>query len=102
MNLERLLPILFIAMLLAGTASVADHVSSQVVVEQGLGLNRSTTLTIKIVFLGINSNQLNTTYLTSSLVVPSIKYQAVIAGPLNTGVIYNFNYQTSFANSSTV
>jgi hypothetical protein len=101
MNLARPLAFGFIILLLTLTVSLGNPQPSQAVLEQGFGLNRSTNLTIKIVFLGINANQLNTTYLTSSVVVPWVKYQAVIAGPLNTGVIYNFNYQTSFADSST-
>jgi hypothetical protein len=31
-----------------------------------------------------------------------LKYQAILAGPLNTGVIFNFNYQLTFADNSTV
>jgi hypothetical protein len=101
MILARFLPIVLIILVSTSMISVGHPESFQSVTEQGFGLSRSTTLTIKIVFLGINANQLNTTYLTSSLVVPSLKYQAIIAGPLNTGVVYNFNYQTSFADSST-
>src|SRR6266704_3618285 len=38
----------------------------------------------------------------SSVSVPPLKYQAILAGPLNTGVIFNFNYQLTFADNSTV
>ena len=101
MSSKIVLPLLLIVALAVSTISVSSSQSSQGIIEQGFGLNRSTTLTIKVVFLGIDANQLNTTYLTSSLVVPSVKYQAIVAGPLNTGVVYNFNYQPVFANSST-
>jgi hypothetical protein len=70
--------------------------------EQGFGLNRSASLTIKIVFLGITPSELNSTYLKSSVSVPPLKYQAILAGPLNTGVIFNFSYQLVFADNSTV
>jgi hypothetical protein len=69
--------------------------------EQGYGLNRAASLTIKIVFLGITPSELNSTYLKSSVSVPPLKYQAILAGPLNTGVIFNFNYQLTFADNST-
>ncbi len=64
--------------------------------------NRTVSLTVKIVFLGIAGSNLNSTYLTSSVGVPSLKYQSVLAGPLDTGVIYDFNYQLVFADNSTV
>src|SRR5437016_14112933 len=76
--------------------------SPELINEQGFGLDRSASLTIKIVFLGINATELNSTYLKSNVTVPPLKYQAILAGPLNTGVIFNFNYQLVFADNSTV
>src|SRR5207244_2164896 len=76
--------------------------SPQLITQQGYGLNRSASLTIKIVFLGITPAELNSTYLKSSVSVPPLKYQAILAGPLNTGVIFNFDYQLTFADNSTV
>jgi hypothetical protein len=70
--------------------------------QQGFGLNRSASLTINIVFLGITQGELNSTYLKSSVSLQPLKYQAILAGPLNTGVIFNFNYQFTFADNSTV
>jgi hypothetical protein len=70
--------------------------------QQGFGLNRSASLTINIVFLGITQAELNSTYLKSSVSLQPLKYQAIIAGPLNTGVIFNFNYQLTFPDNSTV
>src|SRR2546428_480423 len=75
--------------------------SPQLIAQQGFGLNRSASLTVKIVFLGITPAELNSTYLTSNVTLPALKYQNIIAGPLNTGVIYNFHYQLVFANAST-
>jgi hypothetical protein len=72
------------------------------IIEQGFGLNRSTSLTIKVVYLGITAGELNSTFLTSNVSLPALKYQSITAGPLNTGVIYNFHYQLVFADNSTV
>jgi len=72
------------------------------ITEQSVGLNRSSPLTIRIVFLGITENELNSTYLTSNVTLPALKYQTILAGPLNTGVIYNFRYQLVYADNSTV
>lgn len=59
-------------------------------------------MTIKLVFLGINSSQIDGSYLVSDLNVPKVKYQSVLQGSVNTGVLFTFNYQTIFANSSVV
>ena len=72
------------------------------IIQQGPSLNRSSDLTIKIVFLGITSSELNSTYLTSNVTLPFLKYQTILAGPINTGVIYNFHYQLVFADNSTL
>lgn len=59
-------------------------------------------MTIKLVFLGINSSQIDGSYLVSDLNVPKVKYQSVLQGTVNTGVLFNFNYQTVFANTGVV
>ncbi len=64
--------------------------------------NRSVTLTIKIVLLGLQPSDLNSTYLTSNVTVGGLKYQTILAGPLNTGVIFNFKYQLAYADNSVV
>ncbi len=64
--------------------------------------NRSVSLTIKIVFLGLRPSDLNSTYLTSNITVTGLKYQAILAGPLNTGVVFNFKYQVVYADNSTI
>src|SRR5216684_874561 len=100
MRLSLVLPL--IILLSAVQFPIVHSQTPQLVDEQGFGLNRSASLTIKIVFLGITPSELNSTYLKSSVSVPPLKYQAILAGPLNTGVIFNFNYQLTFADNSTV
>jgi hypothetical protein len=102
MRLSLMLPIALIIILSVVQFPTVHSQSPQLISEQGYGLNRSASLTIKIVFLGINSTELNSTYLKSSVTVPPLKYQAILAGPLNTGVIFNFNYQLVFADNSNV
>src|SRR2546422_10014077 len=96
------LPVAFIILLSVVQVPTIHSQSPQMINEQGFGLNRSASLTIKIVFLGISPDELNSTYLKSNITVPPLKYQAILAGPLNTGVIFNFNYQLVFADNSTV
>src|SRR5712691_5999956 len=96
------LPVAFIILLSVVQVPTIHSQSPQLINQQGCGLNRFASLTIKIVFLGITPSELNSTYLKSSVSVPPLKYQAILAGPLNTGVIFNFNYQLTFADNSTV
>src|SRR5690349_12122052 len=102
MRQSLVLPIILIVLLSIVWFPTGHSQSPQLVNQQGFGLNRSASLTIKIVFLGITASELNSTYLKSSVSVPPLKYQAIIAGPLNTGVIFNFNYQLVFAENSIV
>ena len=97
-----MLPIALIILLSIVQFPPVHSQSPQLISEQGYGLDRSASLTIKIVFLGINATELNSTYLKSNVTVPPLKYQAILAGPLNTGVIFNFNYQLVFADNSNV
>src|SRR5437899_7692511 len=102
MRLVQVLPVALVVLLSLVQFPPVHSQSPQLINEQGFGLNRSASLTIKIVFLGNTPGELNSTYLKSSVSVPPLKYQAILAGPLNTGVIFNFNYQLTFADNSTV
>src|SRR5213594_56356 len=102
MRLTSVLPVALIVLLSIVQFPPVHSQSHQLITQQGYGLNRSASLTIKIVFLGITPAELNSTYLKSSVSVPPLKYQAILAGPLNTGVIFNFDYQLTFADNSTV
>ena len=102
MRFSLLLPVALIVLLPIVQIPISHSHSPQLIEEQGFVLNRSASLTINIVFLGITQAELNSTYLKSSVSVPPLKYQAILAGPLNTGVIFNFNYQLTFADNSTV
>ena len=102
MRLAQVLPVALIVLLSIVQFPPVHSQSPRLINEQGFGLNRSASITIKIVFLGITPGELNSTYLKSSVSVPPLKYQAILAGPLNTGVIFNFNYQLTFADNSTV
>ena len=55
--------------------------------------SRVIPLTIKIVLLGFSSTDLNSSYLTSGINQIPVKYQQVLQGPINTGVMFNFTYQ---------
>ena len=101
MRLRLVLPVALIILLSVIQFPTIHSQSPQLIPEQGFGLNRTASLTIKIVFLGITPSELNSTYLKSSVSVPPLKYQAILAGPLNTGVIFNFNYQLTFVDNST-
>src|SRR5438445_11353258 len=102
MRLAQVLPVALFVLLSIVQFPPVHSQSPQLINEQGFGLNRSASLTIKIVFLGITPGELNSTYLKSSVSVPPLKYQAILAGPLNTAVIFNFNYQLTFAANSPV
>src|SRR5712691_5908697 len=102
MRLSLLFPVALIVLLSVVQFPPVHSQSPQLINQQGFGLNRSVSLTIQIVFLGITPAELNSTYLKSSVSVPPLKYQAILAGPLNTGVIFNFSYQLVFADNSTV
>src|SRR3990170_3262146 len=57
---------------------------------------------IQVVFLGLSSSEVNSTYITAEINLPSAKSQTILAGAQGTGVIYRFNYQVSFANDTIV
>ncbi len=102
MRVRLVVPVALIVLLSVVQFPAVNSQSPQLINQQGFGLNRSASLTINIVFLGITSSELNSTYLKSSVSLQPLKYQAILAGPLNTGVIFNFNYQLTFADNSTV
>jgi len=102
MRTSRLILAGLMILLSFGSTSLAHAQGAQPITQQGIAFNRSNSLTIKIVFLGITADEVNSTYLTSNVTVPLLKYQTILAGPVNTGVIYNFNYQFVFASNSTV
>src|SRR6266849_6559265 len=66
--------------------------------------SRVVPLTIKIVLLGFSSTDLNSSYLTSGINQIPVKYQQVLQGPINTGVMFSFTYQYVYerANSTLV
>src|SRR5439155_1357334 len=102
MRLSLVLPVALIVLLSVVQFPTVHSQSPQLITQQGFGLNRSASLTVKIVFLGITPDELNSTYLKSNVTVPPLKYQTIIAGPFDTGVIFSFNYQLVFADYSTV
>src|SRR5690242_13491235 len=55
--------------------------------------SRVVPLTIKIVLLGFSSTDLNSSYLTSGIDQIPLKYQQILQGPINSGVMFNFTYQ---------
>src|SRR5438876_10884732 len=102
MRLSLVLPVALIVLLSVVQFPKVHSQSPQLIPQQGFGLNRSASLTVKIVFLGITPDELNSTYLKSNVTVPHLKYQTILAGPLNTGVIFSFNYQLVFADNSNI
>jgi len=54
--------------------------------------------------LGFSNTDLNTSYLTSGINSIPVKYQQVLQGPINTGVMFSFTYQYVYerANSTLV
>ena len=102
MRVRQILPALLIIMLSVTSIPLGQTQLSLQIIQQGPSFNRSPTLTIRIVLLGINADRLNSTYLTGNVSLPALKYQTILAGPINTGVIYNFHYQLIFPDSSIV
>ncbi|OLD34092.1 MAG: hypothetical protein AUI50_07920 [Crenarchaeota archaeon 13_1_40CM_2_52_14] len=62
--------------------------------------SRVVPLTIKVVLLGFSNTDLNSSYLTSGINSIPVKYQQVLQGPINTGVMYNFTYQYVYEEAS--
>ena len=65
--------------------------------------SRTVPLTIKIVFIGFQPSDINTTYLESRINIPDQKPQAVLATSQTSGSVgFSLTYQTVFADSAAV
>src|SRR6058998_2900329 len=71
MRPRRMLPTILIIALSLSSIPAGHSQAPIIITEQGFGLNRSSPLTIKIVFLGIIENDLNSTYLMSNVTLPT-------------------------------
>ncbi len=80
-----------------GAYSLTSYIPTSSV---GLSGARDVPLNIRVIFIGINQSDINSTYLTSAIVSPSEKPESILAGSQGTGVLFKFNYQVNFANST--
>jgi hypothetical protein len=80
-------------MLIILSTSQANGQYSQSSSPGAVAASRVVPLTIKVVLLGFSSTDLNSSYLTSGINSIPVKYQQILQGPINTGVMYNFTYQ---------
>lgn len=62
--------------------------------------SRVVPLTIRIVMLGFARTDLNSSYLTKGVDQIPVKYQQILQGPINSGVMFNFTYQYLYESSS--
>jgi len=85
--------LLAISLLILFSVSQANCQYSQSNSPGAVAASRVTPLTIKIVLLGFSTTDLNSSYLTSGINSIPVKYQQVLQGPINTGVMFNFTYQ---------
>src|SRR5438132_9622865 len=85
--------LLAISLLILFSASQANGQYSQASSPGAVAALRIVPLTIKIVMLGFSNNDLNSSYLTSGINSIPVKYQQVLQGPINTGVMFSFTYQ---------
>jgi hypothetical protein len=90
---------LAIAILILLSISQANGQYSQSSSPGAVAASRIVPLTIKIVLLGFSSTDLNSSYLTSGINSIPVKYQQVVQGPVNTGVMFNFTYQYVYQRS---
>jgi hypothetical protein len=86
-------PLLAISFFILLAVSQANGQYSQSTSPGAVAASRVVPLTIKIVMLGFSSTDLNASYLTSGINSIPVKYQQVLQGPINTGVMFNFTYQ---------
>jgi hypothetical protein len=84
--------LLAISILILLSISQANAQYSQSGSPGAAAASRLVPLTIKIVLLGFSSTDLNSSYLTSGINSIPVKYQQILQGPINTGVVYNFTY----------
>ncbi len=96
--------LLAISLLILLAVSQANGQYSQSTSPGAVAASRVVPLTIKIIMLGFSSTDLNASYLTSGINSIPVKYQQVLQGPINTGVMFNFTYQYVYerANSTLV
>src|SRR2546427_9612427 len=85
--------VLTIFLLTLLSVSQANGQYSQSTSPGAAAASRVVPLTIKIVLLGFSNTDLNSSYLTSGINSIPVKYQQVLQGPINTGVMFNFTYQ---------
>jgi hypothetical protein len=85
--------VLTIFLLTLLSVSQANGQYSQSTSPGAVAASRVVPLTIKIVLLGFSNTDLNSSYLTSGINSIPVKYQQVLQGPINTGVMFNFTYQ---------
>jgi len=88
--------LLAISLLILLSVSQANGQYSQSNSPGAVAASRVTPLTIKIVLLGFSTTDLNSSYLTSGINSIPVKYQQVLQGPINTGVMFNFTYQYTY------
>ena len=104
MRMIRQIHLLAISLLILLSISPASGQYSQSNTPGAIAASRVVPLTIKIVMLGFSNNDLNSSYLTSGINSIPVKYQQVLQGPINTGVMFSFTYQYVYerANSTLV
>jgi hypothetical protein len=85
--------VLTIFLLVLLSVSQANGQYSQSSSPGAAAASRVVPLIIKIVLLGFSSTDLNSSYLTSGINSIPVKYQQVLQGPINTGVMFNFTYR---------
>ena len=100
MNIPRIRLIILAALLIALSASTVTGQYSQSNSPVAAASTRVVPLTIKIVLLGLSSTDLNSSYLTSGIDSIPVKYQQILQGPINTGVMFNFTYHYVYESPS--
>src|SRR2546422_5881925 len=99
MRIGKISPIA-ISLLILLSISQANGQYSQSTSPGAVAASRVVPLTIKIVLLGFSSTDLNSSYLTSGINSIPVKYQQVLQGPINTGVMFSFTYQYVYEKAS--
>src|SRR3990172_5085049 len=94
--------LLLLTILLLTLPAEGQYSGSLPVSSVSLSGTREVPLNVQVVFLGLSISEVNSTYLTAEINLPSAKSQTILAGAQGTGVIYRFNYQVNFANDTIV
>jgi len=103
MDLRTKIAIPILVILLSGLAQVQGAYTGSPTASTSITGARTVPLTIKIVLIGFQSTDINTTYLVSRINIPDQKQQGVLASSQSMGsVTFNFMYQPVFADASTV